>query len=279
MLRCLSLINSYDTVLSVQLKDPNQTLPNPSLRIKNLCNSMSSVNILKKSEEDFSIRIDSMIPLDFLRNGLKAGNPLLVQTELQAKMNEAKETSKFPGTLAANVLTFKYLLTIDVNKKYFRFKSDKSKETEHLELYKVNMIEQPPNWSQFDYDQISLDMLLNRRQPPLRSKTRYLNSRAIFDRLYLYFNHVLKFDFPAKQNSQQVINKSVSSMSKSSKESKGSKGSKANGKSNKRSHQSNDINQVGTIGDLNSDSRTCILKNNQLIITFKLDNSKFLLVF
>jgi hypothetical protein len=276
MLRSLASVNANDSILSVKLKDTTQAFSSATnltssanTFTNNSTNSNSNLrNILSKGEKDenYTLRIDSMIPMDLLRNGLKSGNPFLAHTDPEVKVVAAKESSKSPvaATLAGSTITFKYMLTIDVNKNYFQFMSDKVGHGDQQELYKINLIKKPLTWSQFDYDQISLDVLLNKRKSNGRSKTRYLNSRAIFDRLYQFFDHTLKYDFPTRQAAAMAVamqstgnmSKTLSSMSKATKSTKTSQGGDPG---------------VASV-DLDGVTRTCRLKNNQLIINFKLEN-------
>jgi hypothetical protein len=275
MLRSLALVHANDSVLSVKLKDTTQTLASST----NLSSANTFTNISSNSNtnlrslvvdgskgENFALRIDSMIPMDLLRNGLKSGNPFLAQLDPEAKVAAAKESSKSPvaATLAGNTLTFKYMLSIEANRNYFQFMSNRVSNGEQQELHKINVCKKPLAWSQFDYDQISLDVLLNKRKASGRSKTRFLNSRALFDRLYQYFDHALKYDFPTRQAAMQAIalqstgnmSKTFSSMSKATKSTKASQ----------------DVDPNVAAVDVNGLVRTCRLKNNQLIITFRLEN-------
>jgi hypothetical protein len=285
MLRSLALVNANDSVLSVKLKEP---LPkSTSLGSGNLGSTLSaSMNSFadlrqmtvvpnRTKDDDFTLRIDSMMPMDLLRNGLRAGNPFVPQPVVvttpkdPVKPTTTKESStKASATLAGHKLTFKYLLTIDANKNYFEFTSDKLSTNEQLELCKIGVNKKPPSWSHFDYDQISLDVLLNKRKPSGRSKTRYLNSRAIFDRLLQYFSHALKFDFPTRQAASTAMSvqtangltKNTSSMSKITNKSKSAEAG-----------PDPNVAPPDPLGE----TRTCYLKNNQLIINFKLEQGIF----
>lgn len=196
-----------------------------------------------------------------------------------------------------SILSFKYLLVLDLNKNMFKFQHEKQSSTARdaetlIELVKINLPKRPESWSHYDFDQLSLDVLLNKRarQYDTTSKHRYLNSRALFDRIHQYFNRVLKTDFPTRfppSTSMAYLSKKRNAAKKLN-ETSSTSNFKDDSLNNKKPGDENDkkrdsktsnrtealtMNTTDTIISQDPPDRTCSLKNNQLIVNFKLDNS------
>lgn len=182
-----------------------------------------------------------------LRNGLKSG-PLLLQKEL----NEPVETKNpkvtkpnldtiptLSNQLQYKILTgnknkiiFKYFLVLDLNTFYFEF----CKMNKMQPLYSVKLVNIPPNWTSGDLEQFTIEIKINDspnksntfptlrkpkvKQPtpiyinylPKRKTAKFLNSRAIFDRIYRHFARVLNYEWnvnekPPEKEPQKYFDK------------------------------------------------------------------------
>ncbi len=182
---------------------------------------------------DPSISIQGLVHNDLLRNGLKSG-PLLLQKDSTETPENSKAASKAPKpnldiipTLNnqlnykllignKNKIIFKYFLVLDMNTFYFEF----CKMNKQQPLYAVKLVNVPANWTKSDLEQITLEIKVNettkreevsclRKQRnklptpvytnylPRRHISRFLNSRALFDRIYRHFARVLFYEWNA----------------------------------------------------------------------------------
>lgn len=256
-----------------------------------LCASTSNVQDISNKNCDFIINVDSIVGMDFLKNGIKAGNPIISQFKKEANsdvtitapvhvpVNQVSNLPKIPESRLLNhspstshssltkhhqhqsqllnqqqspeqILNFSYLLNLNLNKNFFRF------ETENFNMFKVKLVKKPYTCSLFDYEQISLEIKPKKSESinqiltnnPAKSKYRYLNSRAIFDRLLKHFNHALKKGWPSKPKpmSQPV-------------------------------HRLQIIGESSQLENINEEElKKCYLKNNQIIVSFKWNGNKVL---
>lgn len=204
-------------------------------------------NIINSNNCEKSIIIDSLVPLDFIRNGLKSGplqiqqGPQLFHEQTNLTMNsEHKSTgiqsavqsaAALPGlsrsntqaniSLASqlnykfligfkNLVIFKYLIAVDLNSDYFDCRIINDKES----IYSIRSLKRPANWSKFDYDQFTIDIQSTANEPLNRifeniinlsannaksayktKPIRFLNSKALFDRIYKHFHKTIIKDW------------------------------------------------------------------------------------
>lgn len=241
---CFGEINNSDSVFSVAINNLN-------------------------TEANHIIKLESLNSLDFLKNGLKSGNPLLICVKNEPKVESITNSlaslpkisspkssiislSKFqtiqqpPVPIQQPVLNLNYLLILNLNREYFRI------EQENLNFFKIKLIKKPSDLSMNDYDQISIEMN-KKKDTPVRGRSnykqsqkscRYLNSRAISDRLIRYFNYCLKHKWPKKTQINHPVPK----------------------------NQPNDPNQ----SNFNEENRRVCMKNNQILISFEFNGTKSL---
>lgn len=85
-------------------------------------------------------------------------------------------------------------------------------------LYSIKLISKPPNWSQNDLEQFTIDIKINEKESPRttlpviknnkknptptytnylprKKVARFLNSRSLFDRIYRHFLRVLNYEW------------------------------------------------------------------------------------
>lgn len=223
-----------------------------------------SINSLD-TRTNYTIRLESLNSLDFLKNGLKSGNPLLISIKNQQKTESSTNSltslpktsspkssivslNKFqPNQLVQqSVLSLNYLLVLNINKEYFKI------EQENLDFFRIKLIKKPSSMSKNDYDQISIKIdpknktsirLRNQFQPSQKSSHHYLNSRALNDRLIRYFNYCLKKKWP--NHSMQ-------------------------------NHPGQKIQHLETNDSFDDENRKCFIKNNKILITFEFNGTKSL---
>jgi hypothetical protein len=264
MTRCLNSVHKNDGL--IQLLNPNifssQSFTNSTTNTTNTTTNIPiNKSISKRSNQkdsiiaellnsensvqsgDFILNrplvIDSLIPLDFIRNGLKSGPLPAQQAESQTvfqrentslttsdkKSVSGAQSAAPPSLSRANTqvnlslasqlnykllvgskqyVIFKYLLVLQLNSEYFDCHIINDKES----IYSVRSIKKPLNWTQFDYDQFTINIDSNVNEPFQKifsnivnlqktkqqqqqqqklKPTRYLNSKAIFDRLHKQF--------------------------------------------------------------------------------------------
>ncbi|CAF0827509.1 unnamed protein product [Brachionus calyciflorus] len=244
---CFKEINSVDNVLSV------------------------SINNLIGKNENYLVKLECLQPIDFLKNGIKSGNPLLNISKPDKNLTTTSsltslpriispkssivslnklQTAPVPSTVQQTVLNLNYLLVINLNRDYF------SIEQENFNFFKIKTLKKPIELSFHDFDQISIEIKQEKKPTRLsnRSKTnylqpksvRYLNARALVDRIIRYFNHVLKYNWP---NRHKIISQSQPKIQQ-------------NEVQNEISNDDND--------------RKCYIKNNQIVISFNFNGYKTL---
>ncbi len=203
--------------MATNLESDSQSLGKSST--KKTDNSSDLKNFIEPS-----ISIQSLVQIDLLRNGLKSG-PLLLQKDTTETVENAKTNSKtlkpnldIIPTLSnqlnykllignKNKIIFKYFFVLDLNTFYFQFCKLNKKQP----LYAIKLANIPADWTNSDLEQLTLEININeptkkveipyiRKQPapnylPRRHFTRFLNSRALFDRVYRHFVRVLFYEW------------------------------------------------------------------------------------
>ena len=132
-----------------------------------------------------------------------AALPALSRSNTQGNISLASQLNYKLLVGAKNYVVFKYLLVMDLSDEYFDCRLINDKES----IYSIESIKKPPNWSRYDYDQFTVDIHSTGKEPLKRifsniinlksnevkrtafklKPTRYLNSKAIFDRLFRQF--------------------------------------------------------------------------------------------
>ncbi|RNA39209.1 hypothetical protein BpHYR1_009527 [Brachionus plicatilis] len=266
-----SQIAALNNLQDSDLKDLNNFIDqylNNCLREIDNTDSVFSVAINNQNiQNNYTIKLESLNPLDFLKNGLKSGTPLLISLKNEPKDNSMTNSlsslpkisspkssivsmSKFqasqlpPVPIQQPVLNLNCLLVLNLNREYFKI------EKENLNFFKVKLIKRPNDISLYDYDQISID-IGDKKEAPVRARShyqqkscRYLNSRALTDRLIRYFNYCLKNNWPKKTLSTNPGSKMPPNEASPS--------------------------------SFNEENRKCVMKNNQILISFEFNGTKSL---
>jgi hypothetical protein len=287
--KCLSMLDANDSVIRVCLKDfrlstyqrPQQAKPELPTETSENQPKIEMNNSIKKKT---TINISSVSSMEFLRSALKTGNPF-TPIPLEQQVKPSKDNSK-NAFIANSMLNFKSTLNIELNRDYFSVNNEMNANSTGIDLFKINVKKKPTEWSDYDYNQLTLDVLLNKRNVNShrtdKTKNRFLNSRAIFDRLYKCFDHVLKHDFNLRQyyihyihNKHHSLNENLN---KSQKPPQSHNNNNINNNIKDMIDRSEKINESNTTKNdsfiPNNQDKYCTLKNNQLIINFKLNNGK-----
>lgn len=292
---CLSKISKYDSLINVNWTDINACQSAWSKRgKKNVINenhnftddktSMSSSTTAIYNEP--IITISSINPIDFLQNGLRSGP---FET---AKVNETPSPTKTINSKSKNetktIVKLKYLLEFDLNPEYFDF----SEVDDNGLHYAIRFKKKPKKWSTQDFDQISLDLTTNKNEPfkkvvstiSNREKDlenvnvqfdylklskpksyRYLNAKALFDRLLKSFSIVLKREWPHYHNplNKENLVDVENPLGPSALSTHTNKTSTSTQNTNSNNNPNNSKYPIC------EDYKTCISKDNRLKISFK----------
>jgi hypothetical protein len=132
-----------------------------------------------------------------------AAFPALSRSNTQGNISLASQLNYKFLVGNKNYVVFKYLLVMDLSDEYFDCRLINDKES----IYSIKSKKKPPNWTRYDYDQFTVDIQSTTKEPLKRifsniinsksneakrtafklNPTRYLNSKAIFDRLFRQF--------------------------------------------------------------------------------------------
>jgi hypothetical protein len=175
------------------------------------------------------------------------------------------------------LVTFRYMLVFDLNKNNFELTLVNEKEYS----YSVMMHDKPSNWSQNDYEQLTLEVKSNSQEPMeqihaniLKKKEKYkgfknylsqevkprhLNSKAVLDRLLKHFSTVLKKDWPDVSLNSNEIKKEMYLKQM------------YQAKKNAYQYQQNTPPRIQIL----EESKSIDIKDNQLRIGFKWQGIKF----
>ena len=249
--QCLNSIAKNDYLFSFSSNIENFTkTTQKKVRLTNQeSNSETESSNLSKGEP--SITFESVVFLDFLRNGIRSGplpmqrdkadpernNQDLTSTTLTAtattnlttntKAHKA-DTSQNPSLISQlnfkqssntkSSLTLKYLLVLDLDQECFEFGTVSSKNET---LYSMRLKKRPQKWSANDYHELTVEVKSSSKEPLNRivsnilkyreklstqsSCPRFLNSRAIFDRILKHFINVLKNEWLVNQSPENAL--------------------------------------------------------------------------
>ena len=132
-----------------------------------------------------------------------AALPALSRSNTQSNISLASQLNYKYLVGTRNYVVFKYLLIMDLSDEYFNCRLINDRES----IYSIKSVKKPPNWTRYDYDQFTVDIQSTSQEPLKRifsniinlknsdakrtafklKPTRYLNSKAVFDRLYRHF--------------------------------------------------------------------------------------------
>ena len=196
------------------------------------------------------------------------------QNTINTAVTNNTSTTKDTVTINKQLIIYKYLLVFDLNKKYFEIDNLNQQEL----LHTIKMLKKPQKWSSSDYEQLSLELkqstdifglfngMSKKKEKSMSSnnatnvpKTRYLNSKAIFDRLFRHFTQVLNSEWPESHLKPFTHTPATA---------------KTRTKSNTNPSRSN-AHQLMHRFQIVDGSKTIDLRNNQIRIGFKWNGVKF----